>query len=114
MINTKFKRFFELRHSLIEGMNLGKGALGVNETVMAEKIHRAALDLLMDPGIKLDHDEICKTLLDAGAKEGTAANVIRFPKELVEENGVYQQFNSEALPWTKKYAGKLAEFGASL
>jgi trimethylamine:corrinoid methyltransferase-like protein len=34
----------------------------------------------------LDHDEICQTLVDAGAKQGISANVIRIPKELVEEN----------------------------
>lgn len=66
-------------------LRLRKGVARVDEAAVAEKIHHAALDLMMDPGIKLDHDEICKTLLDAGAKEGTAANVIRLPKELVEE-----------------------------
>jgi trimethylamine--corrinoid protein Co-methyltransferase len=40
---------------------------------------------LKDPGIKLDHDEICKGLLDAGAQKGVSAEVIRFPKELVAE-----------------------------
>ncbi len=57
----------------------------MDEPVMAEKIHRAALDLLEDPGIKLDHEEICRALLDAGATEGISANVIRIPEELVEE-----------------------------
>jgi trimethylamine--corrinoid protein Co-methyltransferase len=57
----------------------------VNETVIAEKIHQAALDLLKDPGIKLDHDEICKMLLDAGARQGASTNVVRIPKELVDE-----------------------------
>ena len=41
--------------------------------------------LLKDPGIQLDHDEICKGLLDAGAQKGVSADVIRFPKELVDE-----------------------------
>jgi len=41
--------------------------------------------LLKDPGIRLDHDEICKGLLDAGAQKGVSADVIRFPKELVAE-----------------------------
>jgi trimethylamine--corrinoid protein Co-methyltransferase len=66
-------------------MNLWKGAVSVDEPLMAEKIHRAALDLLKDPGIKLDHDEICQILVDAGAKQGISADVIRIPEELVEE-----------------------------
>jgi trimethylamine--corrinoid protein Co-methyltransferase len=57
----------------------------VNEHEVAEKIHNAAMALLKDPGIKLDHDEICKGLLDAGAQKGVSADVIRFPKELVAE-----------------------------
>lgn len=52
---------------------------------IAEQIHGAALDLLRDPGIQLDHDSICSLLIDAGARAGTSANVIRFPRELVDE-----------------------------
>ena len=37
----------------------------MNEHKIAEKIDHAAMELLKDPGIKLDHDEICKMLLDA-------------------------------------------------
>ena len=66
-------------------MSVWEGAVRVDEPVMAEKIHRAALDLLKDPGIKLDHDEICELLADAGAKRGISADVIRIPEELVEE-----------------------------
>ena len=57
----------------------------VNEHEVGEKIHNAAMALLKDPGIRLDHDEICKGLLDAGAQKGVSADVIRFPKELVAE-----------------------------
>jgi len=57
----------------------------VTEHEIAEKIHNAAMALLKDPGIKLDHEEICKGLLDAGARKGVSADVIRFPKELVAE-----------------------------
>jgi trimethylamine:corrinoid methyltransferase-like protein len=57
----------------------------VLEKQTAEKIHDAALMLLEDPGIRLDHDEICLLLLKAGAKEGRSTNVIRFPKELIME-----------------------------
>jgi trimethylamine--corrinoid protein Co-methyltransferase len=57
----------------------------VTEHEAAEKIHNAAMALLKDPGIKLDHDEICTGLLDAGAQKGVSADVIRFPEELVAE-----------------------------
>jgi len=57
----------------------------MNEHKDAEKIHSTAMALLKDPGIKLDHDDICKMLLDAGAQKGVSANVIRFPEELITE-----------------------------
>ena len=57
----------------------------MNEQDIAHQIHDAAIDLLDDPGIKLDHDDICSMLLSEGAKEGRLTNVIRFPKELVME-----------------------------
>jgi trimethylamine--corrinoid protein Co-methyltransferase len=57
----------------------------VLEKQTAEKIHDAALMPLEDPGIRLDHEEICLLLLKAGAKEGRSTNVIRFPKELIME-----------------------------
>jgi len=57
----------------------------VPEKQTAEKIHETALKLLEDPGIRLDHDEICMLLLKAGAKAGRSTNVIRFPKELIKE-----------------------------
>lgn len=57
----------------------------MNEHEAAEKIHNAAIELLQKPGIKLDHDEICQKLLDAGARQGTSANIVRIPKELVDE-----------------------------
>ena len=55
------------------------------ELDIARQIDAAALDLLMDPGIKLDHEAICRLLIKAGAKPGHAADIIRFPKELVRE-----------------------------
>ncbi len=60
----------------------------MNEQDIAHKIHGAAIDLLDDPGIKLDHDDICSMLLSEGAKEGRSTNVIRFPKEQVMENRI--------------------------
>ena len=55
------------------------------EKAKAEKIHLAAMQLLENPGIRLDHEKICRLLLNAGAKEGRSANVIRFPEGLVLE-----------------------------
>jgi len=56
-----------------------------NEHDIALKIHNAALDLLENPGVQLDHDGICELLLKAGAKKGVSANTIRFPEKLVSE-----------------------------
>jgi trimethylamine--corrinoid protein Co-methyltransferase len=55
------------------------------EREMAEKIHTAAVALLADPGIRLEHDGICRLLLKGGAQEGRSARVIRFPEALVRE-----------------------------
>jgi trimethylamine--corrinoid protein Co-methyltransferase len=52
----------------------------------AERIHRSSLNLLDDPGVKIEHDEICGMLLKAGAKPGVNAQVIRFPREMVDEH----------------------------
>ncbi len=57
----------------------------IPERQTADKIHVAALKLLENPGIRLDHDEICLLLLKAGAKEGRSTNVIRFPEEFIKE-----------------------------
>ena len=57
----------------------------IPENRTAERIHVAALKLLENPGICLDHDEICQLLLKAGAKEGRSTNVIRFPEGLIKE-----------------------------
>lgn len=51
----------------------------------AEQIHAASLELLRDPGVRVEHDGICERLLRAGAKPGSAAQVIRFPEEMVKE-----------------------------
>ena len=50
-----------------------------------EMIHSASLALLDDPGVKMEHDRVCGLLLKAGAREGTDAQVIRFPREMVSE-----------------------------
>ncbi len=51
----------------------------------ASRIHHAALELLENPGIQLDHHGICKILLKAGAKEGKSNRTIRFPEALINE-----------------------------
>ena len=51
-----------------------------------ERIHETSLALLEHPGVRIEHDAICARLLKAGAKPGTDAQVIRFPRELVAES----------------------------
>ena len=50
-----------------------------------EKIDQAAKDLLHDPGIKVEDEEIVKKLLQCGAKSGPESMVIRFPLAMVNE-----------------------------
>ncbi|TFH40636.1 MAG: hypothetical protein E4G96_07130, partial [Chrysiogenales bacterium] len=50
-----------------------------------EKIHETALALLEDPGIRIEHPVIYTLLLKEGAKPGASADVIRFPRKMVEE-----------------------------
>lgn len=57
----------------------------IQDSQIAEKIHTAALELLENPGIRIDHDEICGLLLQAGATKGRATNVILFPEGLIKE-----------------------------
>ena len=52
----------------------------------AEQIHQASLDLLWDPGIRIEHDEIYSLLITAGASPGNSAQVVRIPEELVRES----------------------------
>jgi len=51
----------------------------------ARQIHETSLDLLEDPGVKLEHDAICDKLFAAGAKPGTDAQVVRFPRQFIDE-----------------------------
>ena len=51
----------------------------------AEQIHEASLALLTNPGVRIEHDEICERLCQAGAKPGGAAQVICFPDGLVAD-----------------------------
>jgi trimethylamine--corrinoid protein Co-methyltransferase len=66
-------------------INLHHIPMKIPEKQTAEQIHLSALKLLENPGVRLDHDEICQNLLKAGAKEGRSPNVIRFPAGLIKE-----------------------------
>jgi len=55
------------------------------EATDAQRIHDASMALLADPGVRLEHEEICAKLLAAGATEGDAPQVIRLPAGLVAE-----------------------------
>ncbi len=56
--------------------------LGISDV---EQIDKAARALLQDPGIRVEDDEIVSRLLACGAKPGAAAQVVRFPGEMVKE-----------------------------
>jgi len=51
----------------------------------AERIHGASLSLLEDPGVKIEHDAIGGMLRKAGASDGPDAQVLRFPRKMVNE-----------------------------
>ncbi|MGE4565157.1 MAG: trimethylamine methyltransferase family protein, partial [Victivallaceae bacterium] len=51
----------------------------------AEAIHRASLELLENPGCRLEHEGIRQRLIKAGALETSHPEVLRFPRKLVEE-----------------------------
>ena len=51
----------------------------------ASQIHEASIALLDNPGVKIEHDEVYKILVKAGAIAGKNPYVIRLPKELVME-----------------------------
>jgi len=57
----------------------------VTERQDIERINEASLSLLADPGVRLEHDGICELLIRRGARCGTDANVVRFPRELVAD-----------------------------
>jgi trimethylamine---corrinoid protein Co-methyltransferase len=50
-----------------------------------ERIDRAAKDLLENPGVKIDDEEIVRRLLSSGAKPGASSLVVRFPEKMVRE-----------------------------
>jgi trimethylamine---corrinoid protein Co-methyltransferase len=51
----------------------------------AEQIHRTSMELLQDPGVRLEHEEIFQLALSRGARAGSGAQVVRIPGEMVGE-----------------------------
>jgi trimethylamine:corrinoid methyltransferase-like protein len=51
----------------------------------AQRIHETSLELLADPGVRIEHDEIRQMLLDDGAKPGAEPEAVRLPREQVDE-----------------------------
>ncbi len=51
----------------------------------AEAIHQASLDLLENPGCRLEHETIRRRLVKAGALETGHPEVLRFPRRMVAE-----------------------------
>lgn len=54
-------------------------------TDTAERIHAASLDLLNNPGIRLEHPGIIDLMLRHGAKAGIAADTVRIPAGLIDQ-----------------------------
>lgn len=54
-------------------------------TDSAVQIHEAALSLLEDPGVKVEHEAVLQLLLDHGARPGSGNEVVRIPRQLVGE-----------------------------
>ena len=50
-----------------------------------EQINETALDLLENPGVRMEHPEITALLIKEGASSGSAPDVIRFPRKMVQE-----------------------------
>lgn len=50
-----------------------------------ERIDRGAKDLLENPGVKIEDEEIVSRLLQCGARPGAASMVVRFPREMLQD-----------------------------
>ena len=50
-----------------------------------QRIDDLAVRLLADPGVRLEHDEVRRSVIGAGAAPGTETDVVRFPKAMVTE-----------------------------
>ncbi|HVN78472.1 MAG TPA: trimethylamine methyltransferase family protein [Terriglobia bacterium] len=51
----------------------------------ASQIHEGSLSLLESPGVRIEHEFLVQMLLRNGAKGGSGASVVRFPRQMVEE-----------------------------
>jgi len=52
----------------------------------AEEVHEASLALLEEPGVRIEHEAIAGLLLAGGARAGAGADVVRLPREMVQEH----------------------------
>ncbi len=50
-----------------------------------EQIHKASLKILETVGVRLEHDEVLRRVLDAGARPGSGSNDVRIPSALVAD-----------------------------
>jgi trimethylamine--corrinoid protein Co-methyltransferase len=50
-----------------------------------QRIDEAARELLGEPGILLEDEEICRLVLQAGGREGGRSGVVRLPGQLIDE-----------------------------
>jgi trimethylamine--corrinoid protein Co-methyltransferase len=48
-------------------------------------IHETSIRILEEIGVKLEHDEVADRVIAAGAKAGSDAQVVTFPREMVDE-----------------------------
>ncbi len=60
------------------------GSLSIISEAAVERIYRAALDLLMDPGLYSESDLFLEIFAKGGAKVDRSAHTIRVPREMVE------------------------------
>ena len=68
----------------------------------ARRIHQASLELLEDPGVAIEDESVAKLMLENGAKPGSSTNVIKIPKQMVDES-------LEMCPSSFSLADKLGE-----
>lgn len=70
-------------------------------------IHAAALKVLEETGVKVEHEVVRQRLLEAGAKEAARADVLLFPSKMVKE---YLALAPSRLRFATM-AGEVREFG---
>jgi trimethylamine--corrinoid protein Co-methyltransferase len=52
----------------------------------AERLHQASLRILEEVGVRLEHDEVRRRVLAAGARPGSGPDDVRFPPEMVRDH----------------------------